>query len=192
MQSVVFEEVCSGVQGHHGPSLSIQRTAVVGQSSAFVYRRSIGRSAPEAAINEEPSECVSLPYSDELTPNARGEPRPRAGARHDRSCWASAPVPGSVCREAREFSGRRSCPRAVSVCTPRISRSSETPVVVRVLQRAHSPHPNTLLFRTLSSTVSGPPRQHGPTHGDETDGGSISNFPPPTAAEEAPETNRGA
>jgi len=40
--------------------------------------------APEAAINEEPSECVSLPYSDELTPNARGEPRPRAGARHER------------------------------------------------------------------------------------------------------------
>src|ERR1700736_2292328 len=39
--------------------------------------------APEAAINEEPSECVSLPYSDELTPNARGEPRPRAGARHE-------------------------------------------------------------------------------------------------------------
>jgi rare lipoprotein A len=27
---------------------------------------------------------VSLPYSDELTPNARGEPRPRAGARHER------------------------------------------------------------------------------------------------------------
>ena len=40
--------------------------------------------APEAAINEEPSECVSLPYSDELTPNARGEPRPRAGAKHER------------------------------------------------------------------------------------------------------------
>ena len=25
--------------------------------------------APKAAINEEPSECVSPPYSDELTPN---------------------------------------------------------------------------------------------------------------------------
>ena len=44
----------------------------------------IGCRAPEAAINEEPSECVSLPYSDELTPNARGEPRPRAGAKHER------------------------------------------------------------------------------------------------------------
>ena len=44
----------------------------------------IGWNAPEAAINEEPSECVSLPYSDELTPNARGEPCPRAGARHER------------------------------------------------------------------------------------------------------------
>jgi hypothetical protein len=43
-----------------------------------------GSSAPEAAINEEPSECVSLPYSDELTSNARGEPRPRAGARYER------------------------------------------------------------------------------------------------------------
>ena len=45
---------------------------------------SFERLAPEAAINEEPSECVSLPYSDELTPNARGEPCPRAGARHER------------------------------------------------------------------------------------------------------------
>jgi hypothetical protein len=49
----------------------IRAMAGMGQSSAFVDRRRIGRSAPEAAINEEPSECVSLPYSDELTPNAR-------------------------------------------------------------------------------------------------------------------------
>ena len=44
----------------------------------------IGSRAPEAAINEEPSECVSLTYSDELTPNARGEACPRAGATHER------------------------------------------------------------------------------------------------------------
>lgn len=55
-----------------------------GQLLPHVSRRLVDRSAPEAAINEEPSECVSLPYSDELTPNARGEPRPRAGARHER------------------------------------------------------------------------------------------------------------
>src|ERR1700758_228646 len=102
--------------------------------------------------------CISLPYSDELAPNV-------------------VPVRGSVCREAREFSVRHSCPPAVSVCTPRISRSSETPVVVRGLRRAHSPHPNTLLFRALSNTVSGLPRRHGPTHGDETDGGSESRSP---------------
>jgi len=51
---------------------------------------STGSSAPEADINEEPRECVSLPCADELTPNARGEPRPRAGARHERvgfSAW---------------------------------------------------------------------------------------------------------
>src|SRR5262249_25298994 len=91
-------------------------------------------------------------------------------------CWAWAPVPSSVCKEA-EFSVRRSCSPAVSVCTPRISRSSETPAVVRGLPRAHSPHPNTPLFRALSNTVSGLPRQHVPTHGDETDGGSESRSP---------------
>ena len=108
-------------------------------------------------------------------PLSAGTYRPERGP--SAGCWASAPVPGSVCREATEFSVRRSCPPVVSVCTPRIFRSSETPVVVRGLQRAHSPHPNTLLFRALSNTVSGLPRQPGPTHGDETDGGSESRSP---------------
>src|SRR5215470_11342014 len=50
---------------------------------------------------------------------------------------------------------------AVSVCTPRISRSSETPVVARGRQRARSPHPNTLLFRAPGNTVSGLPHSAG-------------------------------
>jgi hypothetical protein len=66
------------------PRHSARAMAGLGQLLPHVSRRLVDRSAPEAAINEEPSECVSLPYSDELTPNAPGEPRPRAGARHER------------------------------------------------------------------------------------------------------------
>src|SRR5215471_10307205 len=62
------------VADHEGP---------VGRKPS-VSLAAIGSRALEAAINEEPSACVSLPYSDELTPNARGEPRPRAGAWRER------------------------------------------------------------------------------------------------------------
>ena len=65
------------------PTLSVGSPQADGKPS-FAHERADGEVAPEAAINDEPSECVSLPYSDELTPNARGEPRPRAGARHER------------------------------------------------------------------------------------------------------------
>src|SRR5215472_8881728 len=63
---------------------------------------------------------------------------------------------------------------AVSVCTPRIFRSSETPVAARGKRRAHSLHPNTLLFRAPGNTVSGLPRRRGPARGGETGGGSES------------------
>jgi hypothetical protein len=59
-------------------------TSVWGGLPTFGNPEANSHVAPKAAINEEPGECVSLPYSDELTPNARGEPRPRAGARHER------------------------------------------------------------------------------------------------------------
>jgi hypothetical protein len=71
-----------------GPEERFRPPSLSGRCSlgeaTFAETRGSRRDAPEAAINEEPSECVSLPYSDELTPNARGEPRPRAGARHER------------------------------------------------------------------------------------------------------------
>ena len=118
---------------------------------------------------------IEPPLFVRRTPAVRRAQEPERGT--SAGCWASASMPGSVCREATEFSVRRFCPPAVSFCTPRISPSSKTPVVVRGLQRAHSPHPNTLRFRALSNTVSGLPRQHGRTHGDETGGVSESRSP---------------
>src|ERR1700720_1838566 len=87
--------------------------------------------APKAAINEEPSKCVSLPYSDELTPNARGEPRPRAGARHEHRLLGV----GLQClvrcagRQQSSACGALALRLFQSVCLV-ISQWSETPVVV--------------------------------------------------------------
>src|SRR5215472_4768847 len=72
------------------------------------------------------------------------------------------------------YRGQVKLMRAVSVCTPRISRSGETPVVVRGLKRAHSPRPSRLQVRAPVHTGSGLPQRRGLVRGGETRGGSES------------------
>src|SRR5262249_52737177 len=86
-------------------------------------------------------------------------------------------TPGQVRGEATAFSSWRPCPPALSAGTPRMCRSSETPVVVRGLQRAYLPRPNTALARARGNTVSERRRPSWPTRGDETDGASESQSP---------------